>query len=211
MPCAKHKPGIPGTIAPFSAKEHNRLMVMGRPKNFSREDVLRKTVPVFWEHGFADTSLDDLERATGVNRSGLYKEFRDKEDLFLACLRHYINTSGINETLSAEPRGWGNVERYLRFGLGCEAGQKGCFSVSSLRELSVLPPEARSIVARSLRVLKLLLVKNIEVETPKADAGSLADMVMTFFSGLSIEQNLVSTSISGSRKVETFMRMMRTL
>ena len=30
---------------------------MGRPKNFSREEVLEKAMPVFWKHGFADTSL----------------------------------------------------------------------------------------------------------------------------------------------------------
>jgi hypothetical protein len=41
---------------------------MGRPKNFSREEVLEKAMPVFWKHGFADTSLQDLEQATGVNQ-----------------------------------------------------------------------------------------------------------------------------------------------
>jgi hypothetical protein len=38
---------------------------MGRPKSFSREEVLEKAMPVFWKHGFSDTSLQDLERATG--------------------------------------------------------------------------------------------------------------------------------------------------
>ena len=51
-------------------------------------------MPVFWKHGFADTSVQELERATGVNKSGLYKEFRDKEDLFVACLRHYLESQG---------------------------------------------------------------------------------------------------------------------
>ena len=51
---------------------------MGRLKTFSREEVLEKAMPVFWKQGFADTSLQDLERATGVNKSGLYTEFRDK-------------------------------------------------------------------------------------------------------------------------------------
>ena len=36
---------------------------MGRPKNFSREEVLEKAMPVFWTRGFSDTSLQDLERA----------------------------------------------------------------------------------------------------------------------------------------------------
>jgi len=51
---------------------------MGRRRNFSREGVLERALPVFWKHGFADTTLQNLEAATGVNRSGLYTEFRDK-------------------------------------------------------------------------------------------------------------------------------------
>jgi TetR/AcrR family transcriptional regulator, copper-responsive repressor len=42
--------------------------------------VLEKAIRVFWKRGFPDTSVQDLERATGVNKSGLYSEFRDKED-----------------------------------------------------------------------------------------------------------------------------------
>ena len=53
---------------------------MGRRRNFSREDVLSKAIPVFWKRGFADTKLEDLEEATGVNKSGLYSEFSSKED-----------------------------------------------------------------------------------------------------------------------------------
>jgi hypothetical protein len=38
---------------------------MARPRNFSRKGVLEKALPVFWKHGFADASLQELERATG--------------------------------------------------------------------------------------------------------------------------------------------------
>jgi AcrR family transcriptional regulator len=65
---------------------------MGRPRKFSREGVLQKALPVFWKYGFARTTLPDLEQATGVNKSGLYAEFDSKEALFLACLRHYLET-----------------------------------------------------------------------------------------------------------------------
>jgi len=49
-------------IAPNSSIRHNERM--GRPKNFSREGVLEKALPVFWKHGFANTSLQELEKAT---------------------------------------------------------------------------------------------------------------------------------------------------
>jgi hypothetical protein len=67
-----------------------RIICVWGPKNFSREEVLDKAMPVFWIHGFSDTSLQDLERATGVNKSGT--EFRDKEDLFVACLRRSLES-----------------------------------------------------------------------------------------------------------------------
>jgi hypothetical protein len=38
---------------------------MTRPRNFSREGVLEKALPVFWKHGFADASLQELEKARG--------------------------------------------------------------------------------------------------------------------------------------------------
>src|ERR1700731_1157421 len=65
---------------------------MGRPRKFSRDGVLQKALPVFWKYGFTRTTLPDLERATGVNKSGLYSEFESKEELFLACLRYYLDT-----------------------------------------------------------------------------------------------------------------------
>src|SRR5260370_41521352 len=76
---------------------------MGRPKNFSREEVLEKAMPVFWKHGFADTSLQELERATGVNKSVLYTEIRDKQDLFVACLRHYLESQEKGGFVTREP------------------------------------------------------------------------------------------------------------
>jgi TetR/AcrR family transcriptional regulator, copper-responsive repressor len=186
-------------------------MAIGRPKQFSRSEVMEKSIPVFWEHGFADTSLADLEAATGVNRSGLYTEFRDKEDLFVASLGHYIETSGLTDVLATKPLGWTNVERYLKLGLACWSGQKGCFSVSSMRELAILPQEARLIVEKSMKPIRHLLTSNIEAEKTTMNASGLADMAMTFFSGLSIEQNLATNRQPGLKRIEMFMQVMRTL
>ena len=192
-------------------KSHNDVMAIGRPKHFSRAEVMEKSIPVFWEHGFADTSLADLEEATGVNRSGLYTEFHDKEDLFLASLGHYIETSGLTDMLATKPLGWANVERYLKLGLACWSGQKGCFSVSSMRELAILPQEARLIVEKSMKPIRRLLIANIEAEKTTMDASGLADIAMTFFSGLSIEQNLATNRQSGFKRIEVFMQVMRAL
>src|SRR5450755_2321775 len=82
-----------GPFGPLCASPSGKLsdnVAMGRRKLFTREDVLNKMIPVFWKHGLAETSVQDLEQATGVRKSGLYAEFKDKEDLFVASMRQYF-------------------------------------------------------------------------------------------------------------------------
>src|ERR1700737_1681848 len=163
---------------------------MARPRNFSREGGLEKAFPVFWKHGFADPSLQELEKATGVNKSGLYSEFSGKEELFLESLRFYLDRMPQLALLMVEPPGWDNIERFLKLGLRDTEGQKGGFAISSMRELAILPPEAIEIVRQSRVRLKQLIAKNIEAERPKMDVDELAGMVLTFFTGLGTEKNL---------------------
>jgi len=184
---------------------------MGRPKNFNREEVLEKAIPVFWKQGFADTSLQDLERATGVNKSGLYSEFRDKGDFFVACLRHYLESQGRRGLLTKEPLGWKNVETFLKNGPFNKGEQQGCFSVNSMREFAILPVEAHGVVMESRALLERLLTMNIEAERPGMAPSAIADMVMSFFSGLCIERNLKSGKTSSTRKINAFMTALRSL
>ncbi len=183
---------------------------MGRPKQFNREGVLDRAIPVFWKHGFANTTLQHLEEATGVNKSGLYSEFKDKEDLFLASLERYAQTRGA-DVLTAQPPGWGNIERFLRLGFGCDDDQRGCFAVNSMRELAGLPTEAQEIISSSQQKLTRLLIKNIEAEEPKLAPGIIADVVLTFFDGFCIVQNLKSGKASSERKIRNLMRVVRNL
>jgi hypothetical protein len=59
--------------------------------------------------------------------------------------------------------------------------------------------------------LKQLIAKNIEAEKPQSAADDLAAMVMTFFAGLSVEQNLKSSRASIGRKVDKLMQVLRSL
>jgi len=196
-------------IAPNSSIRHNEGM--GRPKNFSREGVLEKALPVFWKHGFADTSLQDLEKATGVNKSGLYAEFADKGDLYLESLRHYLRKRQQEELLTAEPLGWKNIERFLKLGPCSLEGQKGCFSVNSMNQFAVLPPAAQEIVSKGRAFLKDLIARNIEAEKPEMKPKVLAEMILTFFTGISMEQHLRVSKASMNRKVDDFMKAVRKL
>jgi len=62
---------------------------MGRKLEFEPSEAVQKAMMVFWQRGYAGTSVDDLETATGVGRKSLYRAFNDKHDLFIQALGSY--------------------------------------------------------------------------------------------------------------------------
>jgi TetR/AcrR family transcriptional regulator, copper-responsive repressor len=185
---------------------------MGRPKKFSREGVLDKTIPVFWKHGLAETSVQDLEQATRVNKSGLYSEFENKDDLFIESLRRYFEVLQERGTLMKRPLGWGNIESFLKLSYG-SWGQKGCFSVNSMREFSNLPPQARELMIGNMMGIKRQLVRNLSAARDKSarNNDALAGLVLTFFSGICLEQNLHPTEKQITEKIVQFMQLIRAM
>ena len=127
---------------------------MGRPRQFSREEVLEKAISVFWAKGFSETTLQDLEAVTGVNKSGLYSEFKNKEDIFFASLQHYLQTRGGDDILSVHPLGWNNIQRFLE--IGQRVTRVGEAVSPSIR--CAMFPCSRSRAGRSLLKITLLSV-----------------------------------------------------
>ena len=62
----------------------------GRPRKFDEAEVLDRITDVFWEQGFAATSLDTLSEATGLGRPSLYGAFGSKEQMYLSALENYF-------------------------------------------------------------------------------------------------------------------------
>lgn len=56
---------------------------------FDREEALQAALMMFWEKGFAATSMDDLKTATGIKESSLYNTFGNKKKLFRETLDAY--------------------------------------------------------------------------------------------------------------------------
>ncbi|WP_327579368.1 MULTISPECIES: TetR/AcrR family transcriptional regulator [unclassified Streptomyces] len=67
---------------------------MAGKKQFDVDVALDAAMVQFWRAGYADTSLDDLSRATGLNRSSIYSSLGDKESLFSRCLDRYAARYG---------------------------------------------------------------------------------------------------------------------
>lgn len=69
---------------------HKIRGAMGRTQAFDTDEAVRLARAVFWERGYEESSLPDLERATGLSRSSIYHAFGNKRGLFDAALASYL-------------------------------------------------------------------------------------------------------------------------
>jgi AcrR family transcriptional regulator len=65
----------------------------GRPRAYDPDQALERARSVFWEAGYASSSLDELGAAMSMNRPSLYGAFGDKEALYLKTLEGYRQES----------------------------------------------------------------------------------------------------------------------
>lgn len=62
----------------------------GRKRSFDRDIALDKALRIFWNNGYAATSVANLTSELGINTPSLYAAFGNKEQLFKEVIAHYI-------------------------------------------------------------------------------------------------------------------------
>lgn len=62
---------------------------MARPKGFDTAAALERAMELFWQQGYAATSMEQLVAAMGISRQSLYDTYGDKHALFLAAIDSY--------------------------------------------------------------------------------------------------------------------------
>ena len=64
---------------------------MARNREFNPKTVVDAALDLFWRKGYNACSMDDVVRKSGVARYGVYQEFKDKDQLYYATLKEYID------------------------------------------------------------------------------------------------------------------------
>ena len=182
---------------------------MGRFKTFVRDEVLDAATQLFWEKGFADTSLSDLEKVTGVNKSGLYSEFKDKNDIFVECLKRYQTVHPGIEILNMQPLGFQNIENFIKANMTCK-GRKGCFMSNSLRESAIIPQKAKHLILDNSKLVLESLIKNLKAAGLKKNIETKGQLIMTFSAGLSLKLNVLKPE-EVAHEVEEFLSLLKNL
>lgn len=131
----------------------------GRPRSFDPDVALRAARDAFWTAGYSATSLDDLARATGLNRPSLYAAFGDKRALYIAALRKTRDDMAVAMAAALGAPGTLRQSLMLLYGgaaaayLAGEGGQRGCFLIGTGVTESLPDPEIRQEMAASIAVM----------------------------------------------------------
>jgi len=67
----------------------NKIETRGRPKTFDETKALTVAMNYFGEHGYHNTSLDNLLLTMGIKKSSFYATFKSKEEIFSRSLALY--------------------------------------------------------------------------------------------------------------------------
>ena len=62
---------------------------MARAKKYNEKEVAEKAMNLFWKNGYANTSMQMLEKEMGINKFSIYSSFGNKDGLFLKSLDCY--------------------------------------------------------------------------------------------------------------------------
>jgi TetR/AcrR family transcriptional regulator, transcriptional repressor for nem operon len=136
---------------------------MARPRQFDPVAALDKAAEAFRARGFEGTSIEDLEKATGLRRASLYGAYGDKKALYLAALRRYDAAAGaaLQAELDARPSGRAALERLFAAVLeAATVDPCGCLLANAANDGSAREPGvARCLDANRRRMEGQLLAQ----------------------------------------------------
>jgi AcrR family transcriptional regulator len=104
--------------------------------------VLETALTVFARHGFSKTSIEDIAKAAGISRQGIYLHFKNKDEIFSASIQkalddglHAANKVFDDDRLTLEEKLLKALDEWLG------------------RHVGLFRPEASDLVAQCERVL----------------------------------------------------------
>jgi len=156
---------------------------MGRPRSYDRTEIVEKAVQLFRVNGYKAVSIGQIVEATGMNTASMYKEFGDKNGLFVEALnlyRGYLESTRA-QMLIDQPNISG-IEQFLKSVVEEASGDAyhGCLIMNHLTQKNLISQEAEEIIGSFCEGLEALLeaaLKNAQAlgEIPvEKDPSSLA-------------------------------------
>lgn len=140
---------------------------MPRTRTLSDDIVLERAIGVFWQNGYAGTSLRDLTQATGLSSAALYHRFTDKDGMFVQALRRYADDGLVERLtrLSAAADPLGAIRDFLNELIAmslADPQHRGCLLVNTALDGATMSSAARDLVRARLGEVEAFFAQRLE-------------------------------------------------
>lgn len=184
---------------------------MARTKGFDENQVLEAAMHLFWQKGYAATSLHDLERVTGLKRASIYNAFGNKRSLFKRCLSLYIGRveAMLDTVTGAAASSREAIKKWLAFVIDFHFNPEtpgGCLVILSALERHQHDRETKEMVAalfrREREVVERVLGEGVQRGEfpPGFDCVGVAAAITATTSGM-VVLAMADTQVSGLQEV----------
>lgn len=166
----------------------------GRPREFDEDVVLGRVMDVFWQRGYARTSIQDVVAAADVQRGSLYGAFGNKQSLLLLALGRYRAAAEANlaRIATLDPV-LPALREFLAASLATQTTSpgRGCLLGNTAVEVAWDDPDVRDAVRQGFATLEhglrqILAAAEANGEIPPADAELRVGLLMAVQQGLHV-------------------------
>jgi len=159
---------------------------MPRTRGFDPEQAQYKAMHLFWQKGYAHTSMEDLLGEMAISRSSFYTTFGDKRQLYEDVMERFARLGELAaQVLSAEKAIRQLLLDFFEFsfrGTGDTLGQ-GCLLVNSVLELRGNDPALADKASDLLANIEARLSSAFDraIERNELPAGTQASALAAYF------------------------------
>lgn len=143
---------------------------MARAREFDIDDVLRRSMEVFWRRGYAATSMSDIYAATGLKPGSVYAAFKDKDGLFRRCFETYAGH--FRSTLPNDRSGLAAIKAWLELQVQLSADdpdRKGCLIINTVTERDMHSAATRALAQGRLQEIRDFFTRHLTLAIAQGD------------------------------------------
>jgi len=185
---------------------------LARPRSFEKPEVLDRAMKLFWEKGFAGTSMSELAETTGLQPGSLYGTFENKETLFEEVLEHYTKTviePRLNILKTDKP-----IKQRIRKFLWDIADQSldsdkipGCILTNSTFEIPGFDSKRQKLIRERIVDLETQLISVLHESRENGELSPEANpqQLGRFFAGIVQGINVLGRSVAKEQRMQAMI------
>ena len=181
---------------------------MGRSKSYNEEEVIQSALACFWQNGYQNTSIRQLELEMGINQFSIYSSFKSKSNLYQIVLRSYINRLSENylKSLNEPDCNIADVEEFLtNFGVDMIINKipQSCLMVRSILNYNDFDNNIKSTIDDFISMMETLYKKALKnsIKQGRISAKTVVNKEVKFLIGITqsisiMNQHMTSRPVS---------------